>query len=243
MSGSGSGRVRGARGSPTIRAGIVSPASVRCRLDVHPRRSFHCQSRLPCAGIGQRARWSCWWLSNYPCWEGISRRCLRDYRGNHQNNRVHPRRSFHCRSRLPCERIGPAGALVMLVAVQLFVPGLYLPPVLKFTLVPAVSAPDDHFTADPDCRVTASGSGRVGCAGGYPTIRAGIVSAAGAVMVVVRPKRSFHCRSKLPCEKIALRAHSWCSWQSNYPCWDCISRLPSPNPPQTIISLPVQTAV
>ena len=89
----------------------------------------------------------------------------------------------------------------MLVAVQLFVPGLYLPPVLKFTLVPRRSAPDDHFTADPDCRVTASGSGRVGCAGGYPTIRTGIVFAAGVPLSSLRPKRSFHCRSKLPCEK------------------------------------------
>ena len=42
-----------------------------------------------------------------------------------------PRRSFHCRSTLPCERIGAVGALVVLVAVQLSVLGLYLPPVFK----------------------------------------------------------------------------------------------------------------
>src|SRR5204863_5470754 len=42
----------------------------------------------------------------------------------------------------------------------------------------AVSAPDDHFTATPHCRVTCSGIGCVGSAGGGPTIRAGIVSAA-----------------------------------------------------------------
>ena len=63
---------------------------------------------------------------------------------------------------------------MVLVAVQLSVLGLYLPPVLK-----DVAAPDDHFTAGPDCRVTVSASGRVGGAGGCPTIRARIVSPAG----------------------------------------------------------------
>ena len=88
----------------------------------------------------------------------------------------------------------------MLVAVQLSVLGLYLPPVLKELPKPN-SAPDYHFTAGPDCRVT-SGIGRVGGAGGCPTIRAGIVSTA--------------------CVEI-----DYCHQP----------------PPQTIISLPVQTAV
>ena len=48
------------------------------------------------------------------------------------------------------------GALVVLVAVQLSVLGLYLPPVLD-----GRSAPDDHFTAGPHCRVR-SGQGCVG---------------------------------------------------------------------------------
>src|SRR6185295_17639556 len=47
------------------------------------------------------------------------------------------------------------------------------------------STPDDHFSASPDCRVTGSASGRVGRAGGGPTIGAGIVSAAGVQKVVV----------------------------------------------------------
>ena len=90
---------------------------------------------------------------------------------------------------------------MVLVAVQLSVLGLYLPPVFKSPSV-TISAPDDHFTASPDCRVNGSGSGRVGRAGGCPTIRAGIVSPASVEMPV----------------------------------------LPS-LPPQTIISLPVHTAV
>ena len=97
-----------------------------------------------------------------------------------------------------------AGALVVLVAVQLSVLGLYLPPVFKMYCVNGcrVSAPDDHFAAGPDCRVNVSGSGRVGGAGGCPAIRAGIVSPAGVKEVSIT---------------------------------SC--------PPQTIISLPVQTAV
>ena len=51
---SASGRVGGAGGRPTIRAGIVSAAGVQIAADVyiHPRRSFHCQSRLPCDRLG-----------------------------------------------------------------------------------------------------------------------------------------------------------------------------------------------
>ena len=86
----------------------------------------------------------------------------------------HPRRSFHCRSTLPCDWSRAAGALVMLVAVQLSVLGLYLPPVFNERIA-AAPAPDDHFTAGPDCRVSDSAnrgiSGgrsrpRIICAGG-----------------------------------------------------------------------------
>ena len=44
------------------------------------------------------------------------------------------------------------GALMVLVAVQLSVPGLYRPPVLKKP-VSVLSSPDDHFTAGPHCCV------------------------------------------------------------------------------------------
>ena len=46
-------------------------------------------------------------------------------------SRFRPRRSFHCRSTLPCETSRASGALVVFVAVQLSVPGLYLPPVFE----------------------------------------------------------------------------------------------------------------
>ncbi len=42
-----------------------------------------------------------------------------------------------------------------------------------------ITAPDDHFTARPDCRVELAWSGRIVGAGGYPIIRAGIISPPG----------------------------------------------------------------
>ena len=110
------------------------------------------------------------------------------------------------------------------------------------------STPDNHFAAGPHCCVPVSACRRVGGAGGGPTIRVGIVSAAGvqlatpsapddhftagphgrviprpegALVVLVavqvscagvvspagvqtrrhRPRRSFHCRSTLLCDR------------------------------------------
>ena len=54
-----------------------------------------------------------------------------------------------------------------------------------------VSAPDDHFTAGPDCCVRDSANGRVGGAGGCPTIRAGIVSPAGVIERTSTPDDHF----------------------------------------------------
>ena len=91
------------------------------------------------------------------------------------------------------------GALVVLVAVQLSVPGLYLPPVFE-SCRRASSAPDDHFTAGPDCRVTAR--------------------AVGALVVLVAVQLSVLGLYLPP-----------------------VFKAPPRSPPQTIISLPVQTAV
>ena len=83
---------------------------IELAASIRPRRSFHCRSTLPCDRSGQWARWSCWWPSNYPCWDCISRQCSKLARLDH----IRPRRSFHCRSTLPCEasargRVGGAG--------------------------------------------------------------------------------------------------------------------------------------
>ena len=46
---------------------------------------------------------------------------------------------------------------MMLVAVQLSVPGLYLPPVFK-SVDASMPSPDDHLVAGPHCRVIVSTS-------------------------------------------------------------------------------------
>src|SRR5207248_3048306 len=56
---------------------------------------------------------------------------------------------------------------------------------VKKVIAPTVisAAPDDHFAAGPHCRVEHSTGRRVGSAGGYPTVGAGIVSPAGHQIV------------------------------------------------------------
>ena len=109
--------------------------------------------------------------------------------------------------------------------------------------------PDDHFTAGPYGRVRISCGRRVSDGGVRPSICDRIVCAACIQRTdIIRgaaPDNHFaagpDCRVKVS----ALRVRWRCSSLSNYPCWDCICRLYSSAvaPPQTIISLPVQTAV
>ena len=114
----------------------------------------------------------------------------------------------------------------MLVAVQLSVPGLYLPPVFKYAAA-IISAPDDHLTAGPNCRVYVSRSGRIGGAGGCPAISAGIVSPASVQRAAaIRSAPDDHLTAGPNC-RVGVsrqRAHWWCWWLSSYQCWDCISR-------------------
>ena len=130
---SGSGRVGRAGRGPTVGARdcICRRCSKTVAVTIRPRRSFHCRSRPPCGELGQRARWWCWWLSNCRCWDCICRRCSKGA----STISIRPRRSFHCRSTRRCDAIRAVGALVVLVAVQLSVLGLYLPPVFKCAVV------------------------------------------------------------------------------------------------------------
>ncbi len=163
---------------------------------------------------------------------------------------LRPKRSFHCRSTLRCGKIWPWGALVVLVAVQLFVLGLYLPPVFN-----APASCQVHPRRSFHCR------SRLPCdpigqwarwwcwwLSNYPCWDCISRRCLNGRTHQIRPRRSFHCRSTLPCERVEQWARWWCWWLSNYRCWDCISRRCSKrrchhSPPQTIISLPVQTAV
>ena len=76
----------------------------------------------------------------------------------------------------------------------------------KAAAVPA--APNDHFTAGPDCRVRSFGHRRVGGAGGCPTIGWGCIFRPCSKRcckdrLSTRPRRSFRCLSRLPCEDFA----------------------------------------
>ena len=75
--------------------------------------------------------------------------------------------------------VAAAGALVVLVAVQLFGAGIVSPAGVQIEPSALDAAPDDHFAAGPNCRCETSASGGVGGAGGCPTVCAGIISPAG----------------------------------------------------------------
>ena len=142
------------------------------------------------------------------------------------------------------------GALAVLVAGQLSVPGLYLPPVLK-KLPNQLSSPDDHFTPGPDCSGTKSARGRIGQAGGCPTIRAGIVSPARVQnedAINSAPDDHFTARPHR-----SMQGSGICRVGRAGRCPTVGAGIVSPPvltkppllsvPPQTIISLPVHTAV
>ena len=84
--------------------------------------------------------------------------------------KLRPRRSFRCRSRPPYAQSRASGALVVLVAVQLSVLGLYLPPVLRTKLIP--SCPPQTIISLPvhTALCVDSAIGRVSDARGCPGI-------------------------------------------------------------------------
>ena len=137
-------------------------------LDLRPRRSFHCRSRLPCDVLGHRARWWCWWLSNYPCWDCISRRCSNSCRCSNPPQTI----ISACRSRLPCDGLGHEARWWCLVASPSYSCWDCISHRCSIGRGHWHSAPDDHFSAGPDCRVIESRpSGALVVSGSCPTIR------------------------------------------------------------------------
>ena len=121
----------------------------------------------------------------------------------------------------------------------------YLPPVFQ-TVDIISSAPDDHFAASLDCRVNVSGAWRSGGASRYPAVHAGIVSAAG-VYGVAAPDDHF---TTSPDRRVPVSAGGRVGSAGRHPTVG--AGIVSPpgvqiaavnSPPQTIISLPVQTAL
>ena len=79
-----------------------------------------------CVSCDQRTHSLGWWLSKYPCWDCICRRC-----SNPDPGSCRPRRSFLRAGQTAVWRLRTEGAPVVLMAVQVLVLGLYLPPVFS----------------------------------------------------------------------------------------------------------------
>src|SRR4029077_19484348 len=70
----------------------------------------------------------------------------------------------------------------------------------------SVSAPDDHFTAGPDCSVAPSGIGRIGGAGACPTVGARIIFSASVKSAsVVKSAPDDHFTASPDCGVAASR--------------------------------------
>ena len=136
---------------------------------------------------------------------------------------------------------------MVLVAVQLSVLGLYLPPVFKE--LPSVR-PRRSFHCRSTLPCDVSAGGRVGGAGGCPTIRAGIVSPAGVQIADTdhsAPDDHFtaspHCRVNVSGSGRVGGAGGRPTIRAGIVSPAGVRITAVTTPPQTIISLPVQTAV
>ena len=75
----------------------------------------------------------------------------------------------------------------------------YLPPVFEHS---SISAPNDHFTAGPDCRVPSRAVGALVVLVAVQLFVLGLYLPPVLAATKSRPRRSFHCRSRLPCDSI-----------------------------------------
>ena len=105
------------------------------------------------------------------------------------------------------------GALATLVAIQAFVVGLYLPPVLKNSFCIEIEpAPNNHFGPSPDSGVSDSAIRRT-CKGGWsPAIRRGVDSVRRCLREYhhcIRPRQSSHRWSTRRYDLIVLESLCW----------------------------------
>ena len=126
--------------------------------------------------------------------------------------------------------------------------GLYLPPVFKRPDVIS-STPDDHFTAGPDCRVKARAAGALVVLVAVQLSVLGIVSPAGVQVAGAYPAPDDHFAAGPDCRVIYSAAGALVvlvAVQLSVPGLylpPVFRAFELSVPPQTIISLPVQTAV
>ncbi len=202
--------------SPTVRAGIISPAGVKiCAADCLslPTRSSRCRSTPPCEESRPRAHWR-WSVAVQLSVLGLYLSASVQIAPSLSAPDDHLAAGPDCGVRV----IGHSGALVVLVAVQVSVFGLYLPPVLKKQLL--LHPPQTIISLPVHTAVCHSRAvGALVALVAIQRIGDWIVSPACILVArlpILRPRRSFHCQSRLPCERFVRQARWWCWWQSNY---------------------------
>ena len=167
--------------------GLYLPPVLNTLLpSLHPRRSFRCRSTLPCDSLGQRARWWCWWLSNYPClglylppvFKGLVAIVSTpdDHFAAGPDCRVI---SLGQRARWWCWWLSNYRCWDCICR-------------RCSNRLTAVIRPRRSFHCRSTLPCDSIGRGRIGGAGGCPTIRAGIVSAAGVQIVSCRSAPDDH---------------------------------------------------
>ena len=197
------GRAGCAGSCPAIGAGLYLPPLFKAIATEKSAPDDHLAAGPDCrVSYRAGARQWCWWRSNCPCWDCISRRC---------SNRMpivstpddHFTASPHSRVILSgTRRVGGAGGCPTVRARIVSPAGVQ-------SVAAIISSPDDHFAASPHCHVARPRIRRVGGARGRPTVRAWIVSPASVKIdgaADPRPRRSFHCQSKQPCDRPGHRA-------------------------------------
>ncbi len=148
---SGHGRISSAGGHPAVSAGIVSPSTLEIMIvtvKIIPSPHDHLSAR-PYGGVIRPANWRIRYAGGCPTIATgiISPAGVYEIRCRS----LRPRRSFHYQSILLCDqlglrRIGEAGGGPSIRIGVVSPAGIQVAGGI-------LTAPDDHFTAGPDCRV------------------------------------------------------------------------------------------
>jgi hypothetical protein len=179
---SGSGRAGGAGSDPTIRVGIVSPASVNVQAIISaPNNHFnagpHYRVKLSGSGRAGGAGGGPTICAGIVSATAVQQRANGTTSTPHDHFTIRPDR----RVKVPAKRrVGGTGGCPTVGA--RIIPTASIQEVRGTKVIGTVmekTAPDDHFTVGPHCRVKFSAFGRVSGAGGGPTIRARIISSTG----------------------------------------------------------------
>ena len=187
MSCSGSGRVGGAGGGPTVTAGIVLAAGVQIDSVSGSAPDNHFAA-TPNPRVRRSAIWRADGAGGCPAIGAgvVSAAGVQSAAAVISTPDDHFAAGPHCRvTAANIGRVGEAGGCPTVGTRVVFAAG-----VKEADWRVIISAPDDHFAAGPDCRVPESASGRVGGARWSPCV----VSAANRRTRVVRQTRYYRKR-------------------------------------------------